>query len=233
LSNQEQNLRSPAPPAEGESIGDSTVHRRHRHHHHRHHHHPGSENAGFAQTHQSHHAQGQSTVGADGYGHINEDLIFIERGDHSPHRQEPPPGYEYKGKIEVQGVEKEFRSRSRGQDAAQPYAPVPQQYAPSYAPPPQVPNCGPCPPGWQQMALAAGGAMPCPSGGLPYTGQIAGVASSTGGYGSFGGSYAAPSSYQYSGDYTSGYQQTAATGYQQTGATGYQQPSATGYGEQL
>ena len=225
MSNHEQPLRSPAPQHEGDAGNVQGSQHRHHHRHHRHHHHQErSENASFGHAHQSRQTQGHTTAGADGYGHINEDLIFIERGDQSPHRQEPPSGYEYKGKIEVQGVDKEIRSRSRGQEAApQAYVAPPQPYAApaqSYA---QTASCGPCPSGWQQMFLAAGGAGPCPPGGLPYTGQATGVASSAGGYGSFGGSYPISSNYQFSTDLCAGFQASfQQAGYQQTG---YQQPA--------
>jgi hypothetical protein len=185
LGNEAPQVHSPAPPAEDEAKGEQGTNRRHRHHH-RHHHHHGGEHAGLGHTHQSH--QGHTTAGADGYGHINDDLIFIERGEHSPHRQEPPSGYEYKGKIEVQSIDREHHSRSQGQNAAvpplQPSVPIPQPI-------------GPCPPGWQQMVLSAapGGpcppGVPCPPGGSLYTGQLVGATgvpqAGLGGIGGFGG----------------------------------------------
>jgi len=122
-------------------------------------------------------------VGADGYGHINEDLIFIERGDHSPHRQEPPAGYEYKGKIEVQGINREVHSASRGAGSVPPPVPISQPVT-------RPTSVGPCPPGWQQMILGAPGG-PCPSGGISYTGQLIGAAGmgQTGPVGYPGGQY--------------------------------------------
>jgi hypothetical protein len=168
LSNEAHQVRSPVPHAGDEQV----LH--HRRHHRHHHHHHGGEQAGGGHTHQSRRAQhGQSSVGADGYGHINDDLIFIERSDHSPHRQEPPPGYDYQGKIEVQGYDKEQRSQSHG---VGPFVPPPP-------PPPQ--SSGPCPPGWQQMVLTAGPGGPCPSGGTMFTGQLGGGA----GAGFGGGQY--------------------------------------------
>ena len=112
-------------------------------------------------------------VGGDGYGHINEDLIFIERGDQSPHRQEPPVGYEYKGKIEVQSVDKQSRSRSRGPTSFVEHQPVPQPQP--LAP---APTIGPCPPGWQQVIVSSGGAV---------FGGGSAAHSSLGGIGGFGG----------------------------------------------
>ncbi|CAF4564048.1 unnamed protein product, partial [Rotaria magnacalcarata] len=80
--------------------------------------------------------------------------------------QEPPPGFEYKGTIEVQGIDKEYRSRSRGSTAAlQPSAPVHQPSFPISQPVVPTPSMGNCPPGWQQMMLTAGSCGPCPSGG--------------------------------------------------------------------
>lgn len=106
---------------------------------------------------------GHTSVGGDGYGHLNGDLIFIERGDQSPHRQEPPSGYEYKGKIEVQCNEEVTRSRSRGRV-------VPPQPLPQPAP---VPQTGPCPPGWQQVMVPATG-VSFPTGATGFSGQGAG-----------------------------------------------------------
>ncbi len=191
LGNEAPQVNSPAPAAEEQAKGEKGPHRRHRHH--RHHHHQGGEHASFGQAHQSHH--GHTSAGADGYGHINDDLIFIERGEHSPHRQEPPAGYEYKGKIEVQSIDKEHRSRFQGQSAIIPplqsSVSLPQQSVSLSQ------HTGPCPPGWQQMVLSAapGGpcppGVPCPPGGAMYTGQLvaaAGIAqASLGGIGGFGG----------------------------------------------
>ena len=127
-------------------------------------------------------------MGADGYGHINSELIFIERGEHSPHRQDPPPGYEYKGKIEVQDVERESRSRSRGANtyvAPQPAA-IPQQVLP------QQQGLGACPPGWQQMILTSTPGVQCPMGGAMFSAQVVGAAgmghAGLGGMGGFNGS---------------------------------------------
>lgn len=129
--------------------------------------------------------QGQVSGGAEGYGRINEDLIFIERGENSPHRQKPPPGYDFKGKIEVECLEKEQRSRSRGRTGVIPSQPVAPQVVPNVAP---VPAAGPCPPGWQQLVLSAGaGGVPCPTGSSMYTGQAVGTAGvAQPGYGGFG-----------------------------------------------
>lgn len=146
------------------------------------HHH--AEHSSHGKGHQSRQTQGHTRADADGYGHINEDLIFIERGSQSPHRQQAPPGYEYKGKIEVQGIDKEYRSKSRTQatsnaSAARP-APLPQINPPTV-------SAGPCPPGWQQMVLSAPGG-PCPPCGTMYQGQVVGATgvAQTGGMG-FGG----------------------------------------------
>ena len=153
--------RSPIPAGDGGARGAQVT--EHRHHHHRHHQHH----------HSNEHAHHQHSIGGDGYGHLNGDLIFIERGEQSPHRQTPPSGYEYKGKIEVQGAERERRSRSRGQSTV--FPPQPQ---PIPMPPPVGPsfNRGPCPPGWQQVVLSAAPGGPCPPGGTMYTGQVTGGA---------------------------------------------------------
>jgi len=170
---QQQQGRSPAPPAEGVASGGQGSQRRHHHRHHRHHH--SGEHTSIGQTHSSRQTQHHTTAGADGYGHINDELIFIERGDDSPHRQEPPPGYEYKGKIEVQNIDQEHRSQSLSQGSVVP---------PLVAPPPSV---GPCPPGWQQMVLTGGSCGPCPPGGIPYGGQlVGGVGVAQTGIGGFG-----------------------------------------------
>lgn len=156
LGNEPPQVSSPFPPTgEGEVDGGHPHSRRHRHR--RHHHHQAqqqqqnSQQASFGQA-----QQGHTSTGADGYGHINDELIFIERGEHSPHRQEPPPGYEYKGKIEVQNVDKEHHSQSQVQSGILPTA------QPS----------GPCPPGWQQMVVTAAPGGPCPPGATVYTGQL-------------------------------------------------------------
>lgn len=155
-----QVISSPAPREDQVEGGEQPTPRRHRHHRRRHH--QNAENASFGQP-----RHGRTSAGVDGYGHINDDLIFIERGNHSPHRQEPPAGYEYKGKIEVQGVDKEHRSRSQGQSSivppVQPSGPIPQP-------------TGPCPPGWQQMVLSAAPGGPYSSSGAIYTGQLTGAA---------------------------------------------------------
>lgn len=159
-------------PLQDQARGEQNAHRRHRRRQKQ-----NGENASFGQV-----RQGRSNVGADGCGHINDDLIFIERGEHSPHRQEPPSGYVYKGKIEVQSVDREHRSRSQGQSAAipsiQPTVPIAQPI-------------GPCPPGWQQMILSAAPGGPCPPGASVFTGQLAGPAgvaqAGLGGIGGFGG----------------------------------------------
>lgn len=119
-----------------------------------------------------------ASAGGDGYGHLHDGLIFIERGEHSPHRQQAPSGYEYKGKIEVQCEEERARSTSRGR-VIQPQ-PQPQPL-PLPAPAPQV---GPCPPGWQQVMVSSTGAG-YPTGVTGYAGQ--GVGGISGGFGLGGG----------------------------------------------
>jgi hypothetical protein len=224
---QQQQVHSSGSQAEGEADGGQPTHGRkhHRHHHHHHHHHHSGEQASFAQTHQSRQTQYHTTAGADGYGHINDELIFIERGGSSPHRQEPPPGYEYKGKIEVQGLDKEYRSQSHGQGTVIP---------PTVAPPPSL---GPCPPGWEQMVLTGGFYGPCPPGGIPYAGQLfggAGIAqtgiggfSSGSGYSSFGANVSFPPNCQIVADYIFG---SSSGGLISSG--GYQQTSNFGVSEQ-
>jgi len=160
-----------AQSVEGEASGEQTGKRRHRHR--RHHRQQQQQQQQQQQSNEqfSFHqgAQSHSSVGADGYGHINEDLIFIERGDHSPHRQEPPPGYEYKGKIEVQNTEKVTRSYSQGQAQTGVTYPSVQPQVPVQQP------TGPCPPGWTQVVLQA--APGGPPGTAVYPGQFgAGVA---------------------------------------------------------
>lgn len=181
INNEKQHTRSPIPLVEAEPNGHSGgSHRRNR----RHHRHHFGEPAAFGQASQWRQAQGHTAVGTDGYGHINEDLIFIERGDHSPHRQEPPAGYEYKGKIEVQGIDREIRSRSHGASTvAAPPVPMPQPVAPtsSFGP------CPPCPPGWQQVMLTAAPGGPNPPGTVSYAGQTMGTFGGTQtGVGGFG-----------------------------------------------
>ena len=157
-------VRSPVPSAEGEvkkDFGGQPDHHHHHHHRHRHRHHGQG-------------GQSQQVVGSDGYGHINEELIFIERGDHSPHRQDPPKGYDYKGKIEVQCANRESRSQSRGRNTffpSPPYQPGPTNIP---MPPPVVPQhqVGPCPPGWQQMMVSAAPGGPCPPGAGMFPGQM-------------------------------------------------------------
>lgn len=152
--------RSPIPSGDSAGQTEQVTGHRHRHHHH---HHSGER------------ATGHQSRSADGYGHLNGDLIFIERGEHSPHRQTPPPGYEYKGKIEVQGADRERRSHSRGHTAVfppqPPHVPIPQPVGPAI-------NRGPCPPGWQQMVLSAAPGGPCP----PCPGMFSGQAIGGGGY---------------------------------------------------
>ena len=117
------------------------------------------ENTGERTSRHRHHRRHNRTAsGNNGYGHINEELIFIERGEHSPHRQEPPAGYEYKGKIEVQNFDKETISRSQDRSIGAPTT-----------------GAGPCPPGWQQMVMTGAGACgPCPPGAVSYSGQLVG-----------------------------------------------------------
>ena len=202
LGGEEQQKVSPNP--QGEGAGEYTARHRHRHHGH----HQAGERRSSRQGHQSRRTQAQqsnSSVGADGYGHINSELIFIERGEHSPHRQEPPPGYEYKGKIEVQDVERESRSRSRGANAyvaPQPTS-IPQQALPQQQVLAQQQGLGSCPPGWQQMILTSTPGVQCPMGGAMFSAQVVGAASmphaglggmsgfngSSGGMGYGGGSY--------------------------------------------
>ncbi len=223
---------SPVPPVEGEQ---GTKHRHHRRHHHHHHHHHSGEHS-FEQTHQSGQTVHHTAAGADGYGHINDELIFIERGDHSPHRQEPPPGYEYKGKIEVQNIDKEHHTHSQGQASVAPS---------TFVPPPPASTAGPCPPGWQQMVLSAGGSCgPCPPGGLPYTGQLIGGGAAVqpgiggfgigGGFSNFGTSGSLPPNCQIVADYIFG---SNSGGVISSGGggftTGYQQTGGTSFGEQV
>ncbi|CAF1323972.1 unnamed protein product [Adineta steineri] len=172
LGNEAPQVRSPIPSGgDSDARVEQVTHSRRRHH--RNH---STEHAGYAQAHQSRSSQGRTTAGPDGYGHINDDLIFIERGDHSPHRQEPPPGYEYKGKIEVQGLDKETRSRSQGHSSGlspQPAsAPLPLTMTNPCAGLSTMGTMGGCPPGWQQMILTAAPGGPCPPGATMYTGQI-------------------------------------------------------------
>lgn len=137
--------RSPAPGDDEEAHGEHPTT-----HHYRHRHHGGERVDGV---HRKKHDQNQQSSG-DGYGHINNDLIFIERGDHSPHRQDPPPGYEYKGKIEVQGATRENRSQSRGRETYTTGAPT---TIPAPIPaPPIVPNpvLNICPPGWHPVVIS-------------------------------------------------------------------------------
>lgn len=166
LGNEAPQIRSPIPSADGDNRGEQATHSRRRHH--RHH---STDRAGFSQAHQSRISEGRTSAGADGYGHINDDLIFIERGEHSPHRQEPPPGYEYKGKIEVQGIEKESRSRSQGQSSGAATGPLPLTMS---QPCPMGSTLSGCPPGWQQMILTAAPGGPCPPGAQMYTAQVIG-----------------------------------------------------------
>lgn len=167
LGNEAPQVRSPIPSADDEGRTEQVTHSRRRHH--RTH---SIEHAGYSQAHQSRISQGHTSAGPDGYGHINDDLIFIERGDHSPHRQEPPPGYEYKGKIEVQGIDKENRSRSQGQSTALSPAPLPIQMS---QPCPAASTMSGCPPGWQQMILTAAPGGPCPPGATLYHAQVIGT----------------------------------------------------------
>ncbi|CAF0827197.1 unnamed protein product [Rotaria sp. Silwood1] len=176
-----QHIRSPIPLVEGGVAGEQGAPRRRHRRHHRHHH---GEHGIFVHAHQWRQTQGHTTVAADGYGHINEDLIFIERGDHSPHRQEPPAGYEYKGKIEVQGIDREIRSQSHGRSMiTAPPLPISQ-------PIPPTSSFGPCPPGWQQVILTAAPGGPNPPGTVSYTGQTIGTVGATqtgiGGFGAVG-----------------------------------------------
>lgn len=184
LGNEAPQAGSSSAPPQDQARADQSTHRRHRHRRHK----QNGNSASFG-----HAYQGHSSAGADGYGHINDDLIFIERGDHSPHRQEPPAGYEYKGKIEVQSVDRERRSRSQGHSATiQPSVPFVQPSVPLVQPSvPIAQPTGPCPPGWQQMILTAAPGGPCPPGGALYSGQLAGPAgvaqAGLGGIGGFGG----------------------------------------------
>jgi hypothetical protein len=165
LGNERHQVHSPAVPDENEHQTEQNNRHRQRRQRHR-----ASERTESRSVHQSRQAQadqGHGSVGADGYGHINEELIFIERGEQSPHRQDPPSGYEYKGKIEVQNVEKQHRSRSRGSNSLLDSQPVVS-----------ISSGGPCPPGWQQVILNTASAAPCPSGATIYTGQMVSSASS-------------------------------------------------------
>ncbi|CAF4549796.1 unnamed protein product, partial [Didymodactylos carnosus] len=122
--------------------------------------------------HSTRHHQHHSGV-AGGFGHINEDLIFIERSGQQQ-RQKPPKGYEYKGKIEIQGVNKEYRSQSHGRQTPvmlpQPIS-IPQP-VPQPVPQPIPRPMNPCPPGWQ-MIITGG----------PPGAPIAPVPVATGGFG--------------------------------------------------
>ena len=127
--------------------------------------------------HRSRHSQYHTYSGPVGYSHINDELIFIERDEHSPYRQEPPAGYEYKGKIEVENTDREYRTRSRSRGTVIPVPPplplppsVP--FSQSSAP---APSIGPCPPGWQQVILTAAPGGPCPPGTTTYTAQAVGA----------------------------------------------------------
>ena len=223
LGDEDQPIRSPAPTTDEKASEGQPVHHRHRRHHRRHHHHNNNNNeeqASYGYSQQSRYGFSSNTVGADGYGHINEDLIFIERGDHSPHRQEPPAGYEYKGKIEVQGINKEAQSTSR---AGLNIQPPPQLPVHQPIPPPPT-SLGPCPPGWQQMILSPAPGGPCPAGGLPYTGQLLGPATAappSSAYGTYGSTNPYSSQCQIVADYIFGPSSAASTsGYQQSSVAG-------------
>lgn len=153
-----------AAVGQDEAAGEQGNQQRH------HHHHFGAEQFGSSTVRQS--RRGHTIAGEDGYGHINEDLIFIERGDQSPHRQVPPPGYELKGKIEVQGIDREIRSRSQGHGSTA--NPLPQP-APISQTTGTTASGGPCPPGWQQVVLSAAPGGPCPPGSTMYGGQAVGA----------------------------------------------------------
>ncbi|CAF3482738.1 unnamed protein product [Rotaria socialis] len=174
---QKRQGRSSVSPVADEATEMQTTQRESRRQH-------SGENFSSGRIYHSRQVQGQVSGGSEGYGHIDKDLIFIERGENSPHRQKPPPGYEFKGKIEVQCLEKETRSRSRGRTIGNlpPVAPpVPQPM------PLPTPSVGPCPPGWQQVIMSAGSCGPCPSGGNAYTAQVVGGAGmAQGGFGGVG-----------------------------------------------
>jgi hypothetical protein len=218
----EQDVPSPASNAEAEAEGGQATHHRHhrRHHHHRHQHHHSDEHANFGETQQSHLTQHHTTAGADGYGHINDELIFIERGDHSPHRQEPPPGYEYKGKIEVQGLEKEHHTHSYGPSGPCPTGGVYYEGELANASVPQL-GIGATPIGVGGYSSGSGfvnfATNPTINADCQFVANYL-FGSNSGGVISSGVS-----------GYTGGYQQTSGTGY--TG--GYQQTTDTGYAEQL
>ncbi|CAF2175216.1 unnamed protein product [Rotaria magnacalcarata] len=159
---QERQGRSSVSPVADETTEMQATQRESRRQH-------SGENFSSGRIYHSRQVQGQVSGGSEGYGHIDKDLIFIERGENSPHRQKPPRGYEFKGKIEVQCMEKETRSRSRGRTSDN-LPPVPQPM------PLPTPSVGPCPPGWQQVMMSAASCGPCPPGSNAYTAQVVGGA---------------------------------------------------------
>ncbi|CAF0721692.1 unnamed protein product [Rotaria sordida] len=166
LNNEVSHVRPSISPV-GAEARHGSHHRHHRgHHHSRHHHH-----------HHQHHQHHQHYVGhtytAGGYGHVSDDIIFIERGRHGHHHQAPPPGFIYKGMIQVQGCDTIYRSRSRSRHLA---LPPPAPVRPI--------NLNPCPPGWQLVNGVGGN--PCPPGTTLYTGQTFGGYGTLGSYGSGG-----------------------------------------------
>jgi len=161
-----------------ELAGEARPEKLHRHHHHHHDYRQDSiEQKVSKPSRRSRRTDSKhehASAGGDGYGHLQDGLIFIERGEHSPHRQQAPSGYKYKGKIEVQCEEETTRSTSRGRV-------IPPQPQPQPLPlPVPTPHVGPCPPGWQQMMVPPTG-VGYPTGATGYSGQ--GVGGVTGGFG--------------------------------------------------
>lgn len=223
----EEQQQSPVAAAEVQYGEERATHRRH--HRHRH-----QQQQNFGSSSYAHHSgsRGRTTASGDGYGHINDELIFIERGEHSPHRQEPPHGYEYKGKIEVQSYDRETRIQGQTNTGGQTAGPCPPGWTQATGQ-----AAGPCPPGWTQVGGAggagygAGGAGYGAGYGAGGAGYGAGGAGYGAGYGAGGAGYGAGGNYQVVADYVFG----SNTGRLVTGgSTGYtntsqqEQTSVTG-----
>lgn len=198
LNNEVSHVRPSVSPVGAEAKARVGSHHRRHHGHHHHHHSHGS---------------------SGGYGHVSDDIIFIERGHQSRNNQGPPPGFEFKGMIQVQGSDKVIRRRHRSQSGG-----------PIYVSPPRPIHHGPCPPGWQAVSVPAGGScFPC-SGGY-YNGQAGGY---YGGLGSYGGSgyYNAGSTYPIpaSGQLIADYIVEPSSGGYISGGGGYGHLSGGGYG---
>ncbi|CAF0760990.1 unnamed protein product [Rotaria sp. Silwood1] len=182
LNNEVSHVRPSISPVGAEARPRYESHHRHHHgsHGHRHHH---------------HHHHGHVTTYVD-HGHGNDDIVFIERGHQSRYNQGPPPGFEFKGMIQVQGSDKVIRRRHRSQGTGTRYIPRPV-------------HVGPCPPGWQPVSIPIGSGYqcpPCPPGTALYTGQVGGGYGTLGSYGgsgyyNLGSSYPVPSSGQLVADY--------------------------------